>query len=139
LVVDGLGGKMVAGRYLNVFADLDGTHFESVLSLDGDWRLISFNFMIEWLKKEQVQISLRRRAAEKSWGFPRVKDAEVASRITDALGGQGENTDTYTLRYSDTVYVKYRLLDSEVSIYTGPVQRPQTIKQINTQKHNTRV
>ena len=46
---------MVAGRYLNVFADLDGTHFESVLSFDGDLRLISFNFMMEWLKEEQFR------------------------------------------------------------------------------------
>jgi hypothetical protein len=33
---------MVASRYLDVFADLDGTHFESVLSIDGDLEIDIF-------------------------------------------------------------------------------------------------
>ena len=50
-----VGRSVVASWYLDVFADLDGTHFESVLSIDGDLRLISFNFMMEWLKEEQFR------------------------------------------------------------------------------------
>lgn len=47
---------MVARRYLDVFANLDGTHFESVLGLDRDLRLISFEFYDRMLKKEQYQL-----------------------------------------------------------------------------------